>query len=350
MGATNTVFAAIICSYPSDNGTGTNSSEENGPILSKERIYGAVQCISEDAKLRKCFCDFVRKGDWHEKVSLTSLKAVLMENAQVLFNEIVIFSVGDYRLPCGCALRINSHLSNKTLEQFSLCRKTVSEVEMIEITKSTALRSLLIASVFPWFLASHEFRSFIYPKSNSNQLLSSENEIKSTIKDGMEATANLPVENLVDDKFTKILVKRTWMSEVNMIIDSLPQCVTIASTNTGFPLVYVNTAFLELTGYEKEDILGYNCRFLQSDKTEKEQVRKISQALRKAQPLKIGLTNCKKDGSSFFNMLALQPVFDMQGHYTFVIGIQYDIGHADASSANINRVNYLLEILPNLLL
>jgi len=45
------------------------------------------------------------------------------------------------------------------------------------------------------------------------------------------------------------------------------------------PLVYVNAAFEALTGFESEEVLGRNCRFLQGETTEKPAVDKIKHAL-----------------------------------------------------------------------
>ena len=47
----------------------------------------------------------------------------------------------------------------------------------------------------------------------------------------------------------------------------------------GLPLVYVNAAFEALTGFESEEVLGRNCRFLQGETTEKPAVDKIKHAL-----------------------------------------------------------------------
>jgi PAS domain-containing protein len=44
--------------------------------------------------------------------------------------------------------------------------------------------------------------------------------------------------------------------------DFLP-LLSLQSLVDGRPLVYVNAAFLELTGFTREEVLGRNCNFLQ---------------------------------------------------------------------------------------
>ncbi len=35
------------------------------------------------------------------------------------------------------------------------------------------------------------------------------------------------------------------------------------------PIIFANNAFLELSGYEREEVLGRNCRFLQGEQTDR---------------------------------------------------------------------------------
>src|ERR1700712_1654474 len=46
------------------------------------------------------------------------------------------------------------------------------------------------------------------------------------------------------------------------------------------PIVFVNAAFLKLTGYDREDVTGRNCRFLQGPATCPEAVARVRAAIR----------------------------------------------------------------------
>ncbi|KAK0358975.1 hypothetical protein LTR94_033141, partial [Friedmanniomyces endolithicus] len=50
------------------------------------------------------------------------------------------------------------------------------------------------------------------------------------------------------------------------------------------PVVFANGAFCRLTGYERDEILGRNCRFLQGKDTDPETRRKLHRAVEQAEP------------------------------------------------------------------
>jgi PAS domain S-box-containing protein len=78
----------------------------------------------------------------------------------------------------------------------------------------------------------------------------------------------------------------------------------------GLPLVMVNRAFESLTGYSAGEVLGYNCRFLQCAQSEPDVQAKLVDALRSMKPIDVRITNRRKDGSLFINLLSMRPIFD----------------------------------------
>ncbi|KAJ1428240.1 PAS domain-containing protein [Ochromonadaceae sp. CCMP2298] len=149
-----------------------------------------------------------------------------------------------------------------------------------------------------------------------------------------------------------MLLGGDWLRSLTAAVEDLPLCVTLASARVerrGFPLVYVNKAFEAATQYDRKDIVGKNCNFLQTSTTETEQITKMSDALRNAKPVKVALTNYRKNGEPFINLLAMKPVFDADGTYAYVLGVQYDITDRSASLLQMQMVDDLLSILPNVL-
>lgn len=91
------------------------------------------------------------------------------------------------------------------------------------------------------------------------------------------------------------------------------------------PIIYANPAFERLTGYQNEEVLGYNCRFLQGPDTDLETIREVREGIRDARQVQAVLRNYRKDGTPFWNELKVAPVHDEDGQLTHFIGEQHDI-------------------------
>jgi PAS domain S-box-containing protein len=93
------------------------------------------------------------------------------------------------------------------------------------------------------------------------------------------------------------------------------------------PIVYVNPAFEEISGYTADEVLGRNCRFLQADDREQPALDELREALTEARECRVVLRNYRKDGTPFWNELYVSPVHDEEGRLTNFVGVQNDITH-----------------------
>ncbi|WP_369069095.1 SpoIIE family protein phosphatase [Kineococcus terrestris] len=101
---------------------------------------------------------------------------------------------------------------------------------------------------------------------------------------------------------------------------------TVADAQTpDMPLVWVNPAFTVTTGYAFEEVVGRNCRFLQGPGTDPTAPREVRETIRAGRDGSVTLLNYRKDGSAFWNELALSPVRDGAGTVTHYVGIQLDV-------------------------
>lgn len=91
------------------------------------------------------------------------------------------------------------------------------------------------------------------------------------------------------------------------------------------PTIYVNQAFTDLTGYEADEVLGRNCRFLQGPESEPEAVETIREAIRSRRAADVRVRNYRKDGTPFPNRLRINPVLDDRQQVTHYVGILTDI-------------------------
>lgn len=91
------------------------------------------------------------------------------------------------------------------------------------------------------------------------------------------------------------------------------------------PLVYVNRAFEEITGYTSDEAIGQNCRYLQAGDRSQPEIAAIRNAISNLEPVSVTLRNYRKDGTLFWNALKLQPVFDADGVATHILALARDV-------------------------
>jgi PAS domain S-box-containing protein len=91
------------------------------------------------------------------------------------------------------------------------------------------------------------------------------------------------------------------------------------------PIVYVNSAFERLTGFDRREVIGKNCRILNRLARDQPELDEVRRALEEGRSCTVVLKNHAKDGRLFWNELTLSPVLDEKGAPTHYIGIQDDI-------------------------
>ncbi|KIZ02931.1 hypothetical protein MNEG_5031 [Monoraphidium neglectum] len=109
---------------------------------------------------------------------------------------------------------------------------------------------------------------------------------------------------------------------------SLPDC----------PIVYASDAFLDLTEYPREEVLGRNCRFLQGPGTDQAVIQKIRDAVKAGDELTVRLLNYKRSGTPFWNMFTLAPMKDSDGAVRFYIGVQVDVSASAAAASGADKL------------
>ncbi|WP_178916172.1 PAS domain S-box protein [Natronomonas gomsonensis] len=109
-------------------------------------------------------------------------------------------------------------------------------------------------------------------------------------------------------------------------IDTAGIGISIADANEDdLPLVYVNEEFLEITEYDREAVIGRNCRFLQGENTEESTVDEMRSALADERPVSVEVRNYRRSGEQFWNALDIMPVRDEDGEVTHFLGFQRDV-------------------------
>lgn len=108
-------------------------------------------------------------------------------------------------------------------------------------------------------------------------------------------------------------------------VESIDVGITLADPNLNdTPLVYANPAFLETTGYSKEEVIGRNCRFLQGESRDQSARDTIRNAIHEHTSTQTELLNFTKAGQPFYNLLTLSPIY-IHDELRYFVGVQHDI-------------------------
>ncbi|MGQ0711468.1 MAG: EAL domain-containing protein [Rhodoferax sp.] len=105
----------------------------------------------------------------------------------------------------------------------------------------------------------------------------------------------------------------------------------------------VNRAFEQLTGYGAAELIGRNCSLLQGPATDAATVEAIRQALRTPASIACELLNYRKDGSPFWNELAISPIHDEHGELSHFVGTHRDITHRKEATQALQLSERVLE-------
>jgi PAS domain S-box-containing protein len=117
------------------------------------------------------------------------------------------------------------------------------------------------------------------------------------------------------------------------------------------PIVFANNAFLDLTGYDQDEVIGRNCRFLQGAQTDRAVVAQLREAVGQRRAISVEILNYRRDGSPFWNGVFLGPVYDEAGELLFFFASQLDVSRrkdAEASSFQSQKMESIGQLTAGL--
>ncbi|KAF6235629.1 hypothetical protein HO173_006312 [Letharia columbiana] len=133
-------------------------------------------------------------------------------------------------------------------------------------------------------------------------------------------------------------------------------------TQHDIPIVYCSDVFERLTAYTRHEILGRNCRFLQSPDgkiqtgvkrkyVDDQSVFRIKNMINQRQETQISLINYRKGGQPFMNLLTMIPITWDSDEIKYYVGFQVDLVEQPTSITNKNpdgsySINYQRGLLP----
>ncbi len=273
---------------------------------------------------------------------------------------------------------INQELTHRIFEQ--------KQVEIALITSENRLRQLLeTVKVIPWELDLKTWR-FIYVGPQAVDLLNypiaewyEENfwvnhlhpdDKKNSVRFCQEATARCENHEF-EYRMLAADGRVVWLRDIVSVVEEAGTAIglrgfmfditdlklveetlrlrerALAATSNGIiiadaklaynPVIYVNPAFEQITGYSATDVIGQNCRFLQRTDTQQPALNELRSSIQTGTSCKVVLRNYRKDGTLFWNELSISPIHDDNGKLSHFIGIQRDISHHKLAEASLRR-------------
>jgi PAS domain S-box-containing protein len=104
--------------------------------------------------------------------------------------------------------------------------------------------------------------------------------------------------------------------------------LTILITNLQGNIEFVNPAFTIVTGYEKEEVLGRNPRFLKSGETAPETYASMWRTISSGGTWEGLFCNRRKDGTTYWEHGRISPICDEFGSITHYVAVKEDITEA----------------------
>lgn len=114
------------------------------------------------------------------------------------------------------------------------------------------------------------------------------------------------------------------------VLDSTSDVVVITESHPleepdGPKIVFVNSAFYELTGYGPDEVIGKTPRILQGPKTNRDTLNQIKNAIINEEKISVELLNYSKSGEEYWLDFTITPIYNDKGKLRYFAAIERDI-------------------------
>jgi PAS domain S-box-containing protein len=119
-----------------------------------------------------------------------------------------------------------------------------------------------------------------------------------------------------------------WSKLLESVVINTTDGVIITNAEIGAlgpKIMYINTAYAQMTGYSKEELVGKTPRIFAQHHVNKPALIKLYRAVKKHLPCDIEVVDVNKSGGEYWVSMNVSPVSDSTGKVTHWISIQRDI-------------------------
>lgn len=180
---------------------------------------------------------------------------------------------------------------------------------------------------------SYDLVSKMVRRKESGELESTHYSFKITKLDGntitVESLANqillnkkLAIQGVLRD-ITELTALDERVRKLSRAVDQSP--VSIVITDLQGKIEYVNSAYLKITGYSLDELIGNSSSILKSNHTKTDEYKFIWKTILDGREWKGEFLNKKKSGELFWEDASISPIKDQYGIITHFLGVKQDI-------------------------
>lgn len=137
------------------------------------------------------------------------------------------------------------------------------------------------------------------------------------------------------------------MHKLMQAVEQSPNSIVITDLEAN--IEYANPAFMQVTGYTLQEVIGQNPRILHSGKTPRERYDEMWSQLIQGKNWKGEFINCRKDGTEYTELVSISPVRQADGTISNYLAIKEDVTQKKQMELQIEKIEHfdLLTDLPN---
>ena len=142
---------------------------------------------------------------------------------------------------------------------------------------------------------------------------------------------------------TERVLAEEQLRKLSLAVEQSPNSIII--TDLEGHIEYVNQAFVDTTGYNRDEAIGRNPRLLHSGRTEAAVFNALWRNLTRGEAWRGEFVNRRKSGEVYYDMATIAPIRQPDGRITHYLAVQEDISEKRRTAAELEQHRHHLEEL-----
>ncbi len=146
----------------------------------------------------------------------------------------------------------------------------------------------------------------------------------------------------VQDVTERVLVEEQ-LRKLSLAVEQSPTSIVI--TDLDARIEYVNQAFVETTGYSREEAIGQNPSMLHAGQTPENAYRALWDSLTLGETWRGEFANRRKNGEVYYEKATITPIRQSDGRITHYLAVKEDVSEKKRTAMELDQYRHHLEEL-----